>query len=64
MDLIYADALRKDIGVMTAYTLDMAYGSGENDFACTVDRGAHCCDRGFFCMSKVKNMEASSTGSG
>lgn len=48
MDLIYADALRKDIGVMTAYTLDMAYGSGENDFECTVDRGAHCCDRGFF----------------
>ena len=30
MDLIYADALRQDIGVMTAYTLDMAYGSGEN----------------------------------
>ena len=48
MDLIYADALRKDIGVMMAYTLDMAYGSGENDFECTVDRGAHCCDRGFF----------------
>lgn len=48
MDLIYADALRQDIGVMTAYTLDMAYGSGENNFVCTVDRGAHCCDRGFF----------------
>ena len=47
MDLIYADAQRQDIGVMMAYKLDMAYGSGENNFECTVDRGAHCCGRGF-----------------
>ena len=48
MDLIYADDTRQDIGVMTAYTLDMAYGSDENNFECTIDRDAHCCQKGFF----------------
>lgn len=48
MDLIYADATKKDLGVMTAYELDMAYGSDENDFNCKIDREAHCCDKGFF----------------
>lgn len=48
MDLIYADAHRVDQGVMDAYELDMAYGSDENNFTCTIDRASHCCAEGFF----------------
>lgn len=48
MDLIYADAHRVDQGVMDAYELDMAYGSDENNFTCTIDRASHCCTEGFF----------------
>lgn len=48
MDLIYADDQRVDIGVMMAYTLDMAYGADENDFECTIDRDAHCCEKGYY----------------
>lgn len=33
---------------MNAYTIDMAYGSDENDFTCTIDRASHCCEEGFF----------------
>ena len=33
---------------MMAYTLDMAFGSDENNFECTIDREAHCCSKGFF----------------
>ena len=36
MDLIYADENRIDQGVMDAYELDMAYGSDENNFTCTI----------------------------
>ena len=31
-----------------AYTLDMAYGTDENNFECTIDRDAHCCAKGFY----------------
>lgn len=48
MDLIYADETRKDLGVLASYSLDMAYGSDENDFTCSVDRSDHCCDEGYF----------------
>lgn len=48
MDLIYADAHRVDQGVMDSYELDMAYGSDENNFTCTIDRESHCCTEGFF----------------
>ena len=48
MDLIYADKTKKDIGVMMAYVLDMAYGYDENNFECTIDRDAHCCEKGYF----------------
>ena len=48
MDLIYADAQRQDVGVMMAYTLDMAYGSDENSFVCTIDANDHCCGKGYF----------------
>lgn len=48
MDLIYADETKKDIGVLRAYDLDMAYGSDENDFQCVIDRDSHCCGSGYF----------------
>lgn len=48
MDLIYADETRKDLGVLQSYALDMAYGSDENDFTCSVDRRDHCCGEGYF----------------
>lgn len=48
MDLIYADETRKDIGVLKSYSLDMAYGSDENDFTCSIDRRDHCCSEGYF----------------
>ena len=48
MDLIYADTTRKDIGVLQSYNLDMAYGSDENNFECSVDQRDHCCERGYF----------------
>ena len=48
MDLIYADASRKDIGVINSYDLDMAYGKSENDFTCSVGRSDHCCSKGYF----------------
>ena len=48
MDLIYADEPRKDLGVLQSYNLDMAYGSDENNFTCSVDRRDHCCSKGYF----------------
>lgn len=48
MDLIYADAGHKDIGILDAYFLDMAYGADENDFELTVDKNSHCCEAGYF----------------
>lgn len=47
MDLVYADETRKDIGVLENYTLDIAYGSDENDFELEVDLNNHCCQKGF-----------------
>lgn len=32
MDLIYTDINREDEGILSAYELDLAFGSGENDF--------------------------------
>ena len=48
MDLIYADETRKDIGVIGTYDLDMAYGSDENNFTCSIPRKDHCCEKGYF----------------
>lgn len=48
MDLIYADENKRDIGVLSAYELDMAYGADENDFSCTIDRSDHCCREHFY----------------
>ena len=48
MDLIYADANKKDIGIFDAYTLDLSYGENENDFELKIDRAAHCCKAGYY----------------
>ena len=48
MDLIYADKNKKDIGIITSYDMDMAFGSDENNFIVKIDRSSHCCDEGYF----------------
>ena len=48
MDLIYMNAEKEDIGVMRDYTLDLAFGTDENDFECKILRSNHCCEKGFY----------------
>ena len=48
MDLIYMNAEKEDLGVMLDYTLDLAFGSGENDFECKIVSDNHCCEIGHF----------------
>lgn len=48
MDLIYADATKKDIGVLHDFKFDLAYGSDENDFALEITQNNHCCEQGYF----------------
>ena len=48
MDLIYMNAEKEDIGVVNDHTLDLAFGSDENDFECKVVRSNHCCEEGYF----------------
>lgn len=48
MDLIYTDRKRNDIGVLTDYILDMAYGKDENNFELSVYAGNHKCEAGSF----------------
>lgn len=38
---------KEDIGVLKDYILDMAYGSGENDFECTVNSSNNVCEAGY-----------------
>lgn len=47
MDLIYADRNFNDIGVLPKPELDLAFGSGENDFECKIPLADACCDKGF-----------------
>lgn len=44
MDLIYTDVQRRDVGVLKNFTLDLAFGSDENDFELTMDLQQHCCE--------------------
>jgi len=44
MDLIYTNIEREDVGVMFDYTLDLAYGSSENNFECKIFGNNHCCE--------------------
>lgn len=48
MDLIYMNSAKEDIGVMKDFTLDLAFGSDENDFECKIVRSVHCCEKGFY----------------
>lgn len=48
MDLIYMNSSMQDIGVLTRYEFDLAYGSDENDFELKVNAENHCCDAGYY----------------
>lgn len=43
MDLIYMNEKHEDVGVLSGYLLDLAYGKDENNFECTVDIDNHVC---------------------
>lgn len=55
MDLIYTDLQRDDVGVMTDYTFDLAFGSDENDFELTTHVENHCCKPN--CLLYIENTE-------
>lgn len=48
MDLIYMNEERKDLGVLHDFSLDLAFGTDENDFECKVAENNHCCRGGYF----------------
>lgn len=48
MDLIYTNPALEDIGVLREYELDLAFGADENNFECTIQANAHCCEAGSF----------------
>lgn len=48
MDLIYADETRKDIGEILDHSLDLAFGTDENNFQCIVSLEDHCCRAGYY----------------
>lgn len=48
MDLIYADEKGKELGVITNFSLDVAFGSDENNFELEIDLDSHCCKSGYF----------------
>jgi hypothetical protein len=46
MDLIYTNKAREDMGVLQDFDLDLAFGSDENNFECTIPAEKHCCESG------------------
>lgn len=46
MDLIYTNSDREDIGVLPDFSLDLAFGSDENDFELVVSARNHVADAG------------------
>jgi len=48
MDLIYTDTNRKDVGVLSEYSFDLAFGSDENNFQLTLDAKRHCMSAGCY----------------
>lgn len=48
MDLIYMNQSKEDIGVLKDYTLDMAFGTDENNFECEVSASNNVCEAGFY----------------
>lgn len=55
MDLIYATDEKIDLGVMHDFTLDLAFGSDENNFELTTNTNNHVCKSGYFLY--VENTE-------
>lgn len=39
---------KEDVGVLLDYTLDLAFGSNENNFECKITQEKHCCEAGFY----------------
>lgn len=39
---------KEDLGVLLDYEMDMAFGSGENDFEAKLQAESHCCKEGYF----------------
>lgn len=48
MDLIYTNTEKEDVGVLHGFSLDLAFGSDENDFALTVAQENHVAEAGCF----------------
>lgn len=48
MDLIFMNEIKEDVGVVHDATLDLAFGSDENDYECKIATVNHCCREGYF----------------
>jgi len=48
MDLIFMNNNKEDVGVVHDATLDLAFGTDENDYECKVASVNHCCREGYF----------------
>lgn len=55
MDLIYTNKQKEDVGVLLDFTLDLAFGSDENDFELTVIQENHVAEAG--CFVYIQNTE-------
>lgn len=55
MDLIYTDKNRNDIGVLSDYELDEAFGKNENNFSLKISLSEHCMEPG--CVIYAENTE-------
>lgn len=47
MDLIYANQDHEDVGVISEYGFDLAYGVDENDFELAVSLADSCCEKNY-----------------
>lgn len=47
MDMIYANERGEDIGILSSFNMDMAFGYDENDFEIKTSIDNHVCDRGY-----------------
>lgn len=55
MDLIYTNKNRKDIGILSDYELDEAFGKNENNFSLKISLSEHCMEPG--CVIYAENTE-------
>ena len=42
------NANKEDLGILQDFSLDLAFGSDENNFECRIQENAHCCEAGYF----------------